>query len=95
MQKLLINGKKELSGKISISGSKNATLPILAATILSDQVKLTNILGSEIKLLFDGVVLSKQKTIDADLSGLENGVYFITIYSEGRTVLTDKIVLFR
>ena len=43
MQKLLINGKKELSGKISISGSKNATLPILAATILSDQVKLTNV----------------------------------------------------
>ena len=43
MQKLLINGKKELSGKILISGSKNATLPILAATILSDQVKLTNI----------------------------------------------------
>ena len=43
MQKLLINGKQELSGKILISGSKNATLPILAATILSDQVKLTNI----------------------------------------------------
>ena len=43
MQKLLINGKKELIWKISISGSKNATLPILAATILSDQVKLTNI----------------------------------------------------
>ncbi len=43
MQKLLINGKKELSGRISISGSKNATLPILAATILSDQAKLTNI----------------------------------------------------
>ena len=43
MQKLLINGNKELSGKISISGSKNATLPILAATILSEQVKLKNI----------------------------------------------------
>ena len=43
MQKLLINGKQELSGKISISGSKNAALPILAATILSDQAKLTNI----------------------------------------------------
>ena len=43
MQKLLIKGKKELSGKISISGSKNATLPILAASILSDQVKLKNI----------------------------------------------------
>ena len=43
MQKLLINGKKELFGKISISGSKNATLPILAATILSNTVKLKNI----------------------------------------------------
>ena len=42
MQKLFINGKKELQGKILISGSKNATLPILAATILSDNVKLTN-----------------------------------------------------
>ena len=42
MQKLLINGKKELSGKIIVSGSKNATLPILAATILSNQVKLIN-----------------------------------------------------
>ena len=43
MQKLLINGKKELTGIISISGSKNATLPILAATILSQNVKLTNV----------------------------------------------------
>jgi UDP-N-acetylglucosamine 1-carboxyvinyltransferase len=43
MQKLLINGKKELSGNIHISGSKNATLPILAATILSNRVKLTNV----------------------------------------------------
>ena len=42
MQKLIINGKKEISGKIPISGSKNATLPILAATILSNEVKLTN-----------------------------------------------------
>ena len=43
MQKLLINGKKELSGVISISGSKNASLPILAATILCNKVKLTNV----------------------------------------------------
>ena len=35
MEKLLIKGKKELLGKISISGSKNATLPILATSILS------------------------------------------------------------
>ena len=37
MQKLLIKGKKILSGTISISGSKNATLPILAASILNDK----------------------------------------------------------
>ena len=43
MQKLLINGKRDLVGKISISGSKNASLPILAATILSNKVKLTNV----------------------------------------------------
>ena len=43
MQKLLINGKKDLSGRISISGSKNSTLPILAATILSRKSKLSNI----------------------------------------------------
>ena len=43
MQKLIIKGKRELSGKISISGSKNATLPILAATNLSKHVSLKNI----------------------------------------------------
>ena len=43
MQKLIIKGKKELTGKISISGSKNASLPILAATILANKVCLKNI----------------------------------------------------
>ena len=37
MQKLIIKGKKKLSGSINISGSKNAALPILAASILTDQ----------------------------------------------------------
>ena len=36
MQKLIIKGKKKLSGSITISGSKNASLPILAATILNN-----------------------------------------------------------
>ena len=43
MQKLIIKGKQELSGKISISGSKNSTLPILAASILCNEVCLKNI----------------------------------------------------
>ena len=43
MQKLLISGKRKLKGTISLSGSKNATLPILAASILANKVKLNNI----------------------------------------------------
>ncbi len=35
MEKLVVKGKKKLSGVIKISGSKNATLPILAASILN------------------------------------------------------------
>jgi len=64
MQRLIITGKKTLNGKIIISGSKNASLPILAATILSDKkiilrnvplvkdvftmVELLNFIGSKI-----------------------------------------------
>ena len=43
MQKLIIKGGNELSGKISISGSKNATLPILAASILSKHTTIKNV----------------------------------------------------
>ena len=43
MERLLIKGKKELAGSISVSGSKNASLPILAASILCNEVKLSNI----------------------------------------------------
>ena len=44
MQKLEINGGRKISGTITISGSKNATLPILAATILSNKkITITNV----------------------------------------------------
>ena len=43
MQKLIIKGNRILKGNISISGSKNATLPILAASILAEKVSLKNI----------------------------------------------------
>ena len=66
MQKLTIVGGKKLNGSITISGSKNATLPILAASILSKNkiiiqniplvkdvetmVELLSLLGSKVKL---------------------------------------------
>ena len=67
MQKFIINGGKKMFGTINISGSKNATLPILAASILSDKkiilsnvpmvkdvltmVKLLSSMGSTINIL--------------------------------------------
>lgn len=44
MQKLEIKGGRKISGTVVISGSKNATLPILAATILTNKkVIISNI----------------------------------------------------
>jgi UDP-N-acetylglucosamine 1-carboxyvinyltransferase len=44
MDKLLIRGASSLTGEICISGSKNAALPLLAATILANtQVSLRNV----------------------------------------------------
>jgi len=44
MDYLEINGGKKLSGSVRIAGAKNAALPVIAATILSDkEVTLTNL----------------------------------------------------
>jgi len=73
MQKLIIKGKRYLNGKILISGSKNATLPILAACILSNNIKLQNIplvkdIFTMVELLeFIGLkvkILKKQNTLE-------------------------------
>ena len=70
MQKLEIRGGKKISGTISISGSKNATLPILAATILtSKKVILKNVpivrdvetMVSLLKTMGSSIELNKRK----------------------------------
>ena len=44
MKKLEVFGVSKLNGQIKISGSKNASLPILAATLLSGKkISLTNV----------------------------------------------------
>ena len=44
MDKLLIRGGGPLCGEIRVSGSKNAALPILAATLLSSEpVRISNL----------------------------------------------------
>src|ERR1700744_5926455 len=37
MDKILVHGGRKLSGTVSISGSKNSALPILAATLLTQE----------------------------------------------------------
>ena len=100
MQKLLINGKKELSGKISISGSKNATLPILAATILSDQVKLKNVplvkdIFTMVDLLkFIGLrinILKKKKTIE--INNINKNIKTLAPYKLVKTMRAGVLVL--
>jgi len=100
MQKLLINGKKELSGKISISGSKNATLPILAAAILSDQVKLTNIplvkdVFTMVELLkFIGLktnILKKQNTVE--IKNIKQNIKTLAPYKLVKTMRAGVLVL--
>ena len=64
MQKLIIVGGKKLNGTISISGSKNATLPILAASILSNKkIIIQNIpLVQDVKTMVDLLSLLGSKT---------------------------------
>ena len=44
MKKLVINGNKELTGEIKISGAKNSVVALIPAAILSDEeVTLYNV----------------------------------------------------
>ena len=100
MQKLIIKGKRELTGKISISGSKNATLPILAASILANQVKLTNIplvkdIFTMVELLeFIGLstkILEKKKIIE--IKNKENNINTLAPYKLVKTMRAGVLVL--
>ncbi|MDC0164369.1 UDP-N-acetylglucosamine 1-carboxyvinyltransferase [Candidatus Pelagibacter bacterium] len=100
MEKLIIKGKKELSGKISISGSKNATLPILAATILANQVTLKNIplvkdIFTMVELLnFIGLrtQINKKKNI-IKINNNDNNINTLAPYKLVKTMRAGVLVL--
>ena len=74
MQKLEVFGANKLKGQINISGSKNASLPILAASLLSNKkiylknipkvtdiktmIKLLQSLGSKINLVNNDLIIN-------------------------------------
>ena len=55
MDKFIINGPCKVKGQIKVSGSKNAALPILAATLLFDEpVELSNVPNvRDIRTMYD------------------------------------------
>ena len=77
MQKLLIKGGKKLSGEVVISGSKNASLPIIISSLLFDDlvqfenvpkvkdiytlINLIKVLGREVEFDEDNEVLKISK----------------------------------
>ena len=100
MQKLIIKGSRDLSGKISISGSKNASLPILAATILANEVKLFNVplvkdIFTMLELLrFIGMkvkIKSKQKIIE--IKNNKRNINTLAPYKLVKTMRAGVLVL--
>lgn len=80
MDKFVIEGGKPLKGEIRVSGSKNATLPILAATLLTDEpceiknvpklrdtttmLKLLKSLGKNVEVSKDKIMITANGTLN-------------------------------
>ena len=90
MKKLLIKGKNYLSGHIKISGSKNATLPILAATILSRKTLLKNI--PLVKDVFTMVELLNSIGLKVIISKKKKIIKVLNIKDSLNTVAPYKLV---
>jgi len=67
MEKFVIKGGRELRGKVRISGSKNASLPILFTSILTDRLELDN--TPELKDVETALKLLKQLGLSVRRSG--------------------------
>ena len=100
MDKFLIEGPCKLKGKVLISGSKNAALPILAATLLFDKsVTIKNLprvrdidtMLSLLKSLGSKITLSKDKKI-AKIQNKKNMKTFAS-YSLVKTMRGSILVL--
>jgi len=99
MDKLIITGGKRLSGELRISGAKNAALPILAATLLSEApVSLGNIphlhdITTTMELLGRmGVhlMVDEKMNIEVDSSTINS---FVAPYELVRTMRASILVL--
>ncbi|QXP84235.1 UDP-N-acetylglucosamine 1-carboxyvinyltransferase [Methylococcus sp. ANG] len=99
MDKLLIGGGRPLSGELRISGAKNAALPVLAATLLSDgPVTVGNVphlhdITTTMELLGRmglNLLVDEKLNIEVDPSTIQN---FFAPYELVRTMRASILVL--
>ena len=100
MDKFSIEGPCKIKGKVKISGSKNSSLPILAATLLFDQpvtiknlpkVKDINTMLSLLKSLGSKIILSKDRRVAKIYN--KNRIKTFASYSLVKTMRGSILVL--
>ena len=99
MDKLIISGGCQLDGEIRISGSKNSALPILAATLLSDEPMqvgnlphlhdITTMLAL-LRCMGVGVTIDEKLCVEVDNSSIND---FTAPYDLVRTMRASILVL--
>ena len=99
MDKLLITGGGSLSGEIRISGSKNAALPIMAATLLAETpVHLFNLphlndittMLALLRCMGVGITITERMTVEIDISTMTE---YEAPYDLVRTMRASILVL--
>lgn len=87
MYKYVIEGNHSLSGKIKASGNKNAALPCICATLLTDQtVVLKNIPEiADVKVMIDVI-----KELGVSVEKKSNGTYAFTAKNINTTVVPKE-----
>ena len=73
--------------------SENATLSIENLADKNVEITLLNILGSEVRSLFKGNIVSNYHEININFDGLNKGIYFVNIESENDVIITNKLVV--
>ncbi len=75
MEKIIVENSGPLKGRVRISGSKNAVLPILAASLLNDKASIIE----DVPPLMDvGVITQVLESLGAKVEQLEEGTLRIT-----------------
>ncbi len=89
MAKILVNQSGPLHGTVQISGAKNAVLPLMAATLLTEETCRIE----DVPDLADVKVMKEMlASFGADIEEISKGVLSITVKNIGTTVAESELV---